>query len=155
MNVESHLRALCKFALGLPAALVLLGCAHDRSEETSPIHYSGRHLYEVYCSACHGLDGHGAGPVQPYITAHAPDLTQISTRNGGKFPQERVFRTVDGQSDSPPPNTRHMPIWGYDLFTGEGDDETAHQQVLDIEHRVVAYVESMQEPAPEPAPAQR
>jgi hypothetical protein len=43
-----------------------------------------------------------------------------------------------------------MPIWGYDLFTGEGDDETAHQQVLDREHRIVTYVESLQEPHPAP-----
>ncbi len=91
--------------------------------------------------------------MQPYIAAHAPDLTQISTRNGGAFPQERVFRTIDGQFDSPTPNARHMPIWGYDLFTGEGDDETAHQQVLDMEHRIVAYVKALQEPTPEVAPA--
>jgi hypothetical protein len=93
--------------------------------------------------------------VQPYIAASPPDLTQIATRNGGAFPKERVFRTIDGQFDSPPPNTRHMPIWGYDLFTGEGDDETAHQQVLDMEHRIVTYVESLQEPPPATAPAQR
>ena len=90
--------------------------------------------------------------MQPYITASPADLTQISTRNGGTFPKERVFRTVDGQFESAPPNTRHMPIWGYDLFTGEGDDETAHQQVLDLEHRIVAYVESLQEPPPGVAP---
>jgi len=83
--------------------------------------------------------------VEPFIAARAPDLTQISVRNDGKFPQERVFRTVDGQFDSPPPNSRHMPIWGYDLFTGEGDDEAAHQQVIDMEHRIVRYVESIQE----------
>jgi len=93
--------------------------------------------------------------VQPYIAARPADLTQISARNGGVFPRERVFRTIDGQFDSPPPDTRHMPIWGYDLFTGEGDDETAHQQVLDMEHRIVTYVESLQEPPPVPAPAQR
>lgn len=146
------MRLLKRFAIALPATLSLFGCVHDRP--VTPAHYSGRHLFEVYCSGCHGLDGHGRGSVQPYIAASPPDLTQISTRNGGVFPKERVFRTVDGQSDSPPPGARHMPIWGYDLFTGEGDDETAHQQVLDIEHRIVTYVESLQEPPPAAAPAQ-
>jgi hypothetical protein len=148
-----HLRSVYRLSITLTAALALVGCAHDRS--ITPAHYSGRHLFEVYCSGCHGLDGHGRGSVQPYIAARPPDLTQISTRNGGAFPKERVFRTIDGQFDSPAPNTRHMPIWGYDLFTGEGDDETAHQQVLDMEHRIVTYVESLQEPPPVAAPAQR
>lgn len=151
MKGEWHVRSLRRFALVLPATLALLGCVHDPVAD-SPAHYSGRHLFEVYCSGCHGPDGHGAGSVQPYIAAHAPDLTQIATRHGGTFPQERVFRTIDGQFDSPPPNARHMPIWGYDLFTGEGDDETAHQQVLDMEHRLVTYVESLQEPPPGPHP---
>jgi len=149
----SLLSLLKRFAIVFPATLSLLGCVHDRP--VTPAHYSGRHLFEVYCSGCHGLDGHGRGSVQPYIAARAPDLTQISTRNGGVFPKERVFRTIDGQFDSPAPNARHMPIWGYDLFTGEGDDETAHQQVLDMEHRIVTYVESLQEPPPAPPPAQR
>jgi hypothetical protein len=90
------------------------------------------------------MDASGGGPAEPYTAARAPDLTQISVRNGGVFPVDRVFRTIDGQFDSPPPNSRHMPIWGYDLFSGEGDDETAHQQVLDAEHRIVKYVESIQ-----------
>jgi len=95
------------------------------------------------------LDAQGAGPVTPFTTARAPSLTQIAARNGGAFPAERVFRTVDGQFESPPPNTRHMPIWGYELFTGEGDDEAAHQRVLDIEHRIVNYLQTIQETTPQ------
>jgi hypothetical protein len=38
-----------------------------------------------------------------------------------------------------------MPIWGYELFTGEGDDQAAHQSVLDIEHRIVRYLQTIQE----------
>jgi hypothetical protein len=130
------------------AAGFLCGCVQNPSAD-STAGYSGRRLYLVYCSGCHGMDATGAGPVEPYTSAQAPDLTRIAVRNGGEFPAERVFRTVDGQFDSPPPNSRHMPIWGYDLFTGEGDDETAHQQVLDMEHRIVTYVESIQERTPQ------
>jgi hypothetical protein len=96
------------------------------------------------------LDADGTGPVEPFTSAHAPDLTRIAARNGGTFPAEQVFRTVDGQFESPPPNTRHMPIWGYELFTGEGDDQAAHQRVLDIEHRIVKYLQSIQQTEPQP-----
>jgi hypothetical protein len=101
-------------------------------------------------SSCHGLNADGDGPVQPFLAARAPDLTRIAVRNGGTFPAEQVFRTIDGQFESPPPNTRHMPIWGYELFTGEGDDQAAHHRVLDIEHRIVKYVQSRQEPQAQP-----
>ncbi len=127
----------------------IFGCAHDRGADPQA-HYSGQRLYETYCSSCHGLDADGTGPVEPFTSAHAPDLTRIAARNGGTFPAEQVFRTVDGQFESPPPNTRHMPIWGYELFTGEGDDQAAHQRVLDIEHRIVKYLQSIQQTEPQP-----
>jgi hypothetical protein len=129
--------------------ILLAGCAHDRGAETV-VNGSGRHLYSVYCSSCHGLDARGAGPAQPYIAADAPDLTRIAARNSGSFPKEKVFRTIDGVFDTPAPGTRHMPVWDYELFTGEGDDETAHQQVLDVEHRIVDYLASIQDMTPGP-----
>jgi hypothetical protein len=129
----------------LGAALTLSACVHEPTAD-SPAHYSGERLFETLCANCHGSDGAGNGPAAPYTTGHPPDLTHIAARNGGTFPTEKVFRVIDGQFDSPGPDARHMPIWGYDLFTGEGDDETAHQQVLDMEHRLVEYVGSIQQP---------
>jgi len=128
------------------AALILSACVHQPASD-SPAHYSGERLFETLCANCHGADGTGNGPASPYTTGQPPDLTRVAARNGGTFPAEKVFRVIDGQFDSPPPNSRHMPIWGYELFTGEGDDETAHQQVLDMEHRLVKYVHSIQQPA--------
>jgi len=143
---NAHMDCLrtCILAATLGASLACSACAHDPATG-STAQYSGQRLFEVYCSNCHGADGSGHGPAEPYVTGHPPDLTRISVRNGGAFPAERVFRTIDGQFDSPGPGERHMPVWGYDFFSGEGDDETAHQQVLDVEHRLVKYVESIQE----------
>jgi len=132
--------------VALGAALALSACMHEAVPD-SPVNYSGKRLFETLCANCHGLDGTGNGFTAPYTTGHPPDLTGIAARNGGAFPAEKVFRTIDGQFDTPGPGARHMPIWGYDLFTGEGDDETAHQQVLDMEHRLVTYVGSIQRPA--------
>ncbi|HEY0341353.1 MAG TPA: cytochrome c, partial [Steroidobacteraceae bacterium] len=120
--------------LVLAAAAIVSGCAHDRLAD-SPARCSGRDLYALYCSSCHGMSGDGVGSVAPFIAAPPPSLTGIAARNGGTFPADRVFRTIDGQVDTLPLGRRHMPIWGYELFDGEGDDETAHQRVLDMEHR--------------------
>ena len=130
----------------IAVALTASGCVHERLTG-SPSHYSGRDLYAVYCSGCHGVDGDGVGSVAPYIAVRPPALTGIAAGNGGTFPTEKVFRIIDGQFDSPPPGTRHMPIWGVrPVYRGE-DDETAHQQVLDMERRIMRCVESIQDGA--------
>jgi hypothetical protein len=37
-----------------------------------------------------------------------------------------------------------MPVWGYEFFTGDGDDQTAHKQAGDMVDRLVEYLESIQ-----------
>jgi mono/diheme cytochrome c family protein len=125
--------------LALPMSLVLLGCAQERSPDAAASK-SAQQLFQSFCSGCHGADGRGAGPLDPSVSGQAPDLTLIAAHSGGLFPRERVFRTIDGQFDSPSPNAHHMPIWGY--------EHDHHQQVLDMEHSLVSYIESLQRPAP-------
>ncbi len=107
--------------------------------------YSGARLYEVFCASCHGLGGHGDGPVSPYIRANVPDITSIALRNGGEFPAEQVYKIIDGQSQRPSHGPRNMPVWGYEFFTGDGDDQTAHKQASDMVDRLVEYLGSIQE----------
>ncbi|NBQ87527.1 MAG: hypothetical protein EBU07_08610 [Betaproteobacteria bacterium] len=75
---------------------------------------SGQRLYETHCASCHGIDGHGAGPMKPYLTTAPSDLTTIARRNGGAFPEQLVWEMIDGRSstDIGPHGSREMPIWG-------------------------------------------
>lgn len=136
----SLLRRLCQMAL----AGSLLACT-TVSHPSGPETYSGARLYEVFCASCHGSQGRGDGPVAPFIKADVPDLTLISARSGGQFPAEQVYRSVDGQSRRPTHGPRHMPVWGYEFFAGDGDDESAHKQAGDMVERLVAYLASIQE----------
>ena len=78
----------------LGAALALSACMHEAASD-SPADYSGKRLLETLCANCHGLDGTGNGFTAPYTTGHPPDLTGIAARNGGIFPAEKGFRTID------------------------------------------------------------
>ena len=56
-------------------------------------------LYMQYCSACHGEQGHGNGPVSRYIAVKIPDLTLLKKTNRGVYPSDQVLSAIDGRRD--------------------------------------------------------
>ncbi|MCP4873505.1 MAG: cytochrome c [Proteobacteria bacterium] len=98
------------FLRGLLVGLTLLaavGC-NSRAEPTP----AGQLLYERHCASCHGADGRGDGPVAVGLTTRPSDLTSIALRNGGKFDDSAVLRTIDGQRAVHAHGPRDMPVWG-------------------------------------------
>ena len=75
----------------LLAPLALMACVPDPH---APV--SGQAAFLESCSACHGEDGTGNGPLAAGLNPHPADLTTISARNGGTFPRDRVMSTIDG-----------------------------------------------------------
>ncbi|MEO8601346.1 MAG: c-type cytochrome [bacterium] len=71
-----------------------------------------RAAYFKYCSACHGLDGRGHGPVANSLQPPPSDLTQLARRNGGTFPVERVRTRIDGRQQLAAHGPAAMPVWG-------------------------------------------
>jgi mono/diheme cytochrome c family protein len=110
-----------------------------------PHEYSGVRLYQVYCSSCHGLTGHGDGPVEPLLKHGVPDLTKLSQRNGGKFPAERVRQMIDGRSMPSAHGAREMPVWGFEFYGSNAPNEQlARKQADDTIHRLVDYLRTIQ-----------
>ena len=52
----------------------------------------GKFEYQSNCAVCHGSDGKGAGAFVDFLKATPPDLTQLTKKNGGVFPLERVLQ---------------------------------------------------------------
>jgi mono/diheme cytochrome c family protein len=104
----------------------------------------GERLYQVSCSGCHGANARGNGPVAPLIGAPVPDLTLLAARRGGSFPADEVFQIVDGQADLTAHGPRHMPVWGYEFFGDDPDDEAAHRQATEKIERLVRFLQSIQ-----------
>lgn len=70
----------------------------------------GRDIYEAYCTACHGSDGRGGGPIAAELPVAPPDLTRLAAENGGVFPSSRVMAKIYGYPGDYP--IQVMPEFG-------------------------------------------
>jgi len=75
----------------LPALVVLAACAPSEDMPAAP---EGAVLFADNCAACHGYRAEGNVTLVGGQTA--PDLTRISSRNGGDFPRAAVLSQIDG-----------------------------------------------------------
>lgn len=110
---------------------------------------SGQELYDRYCSACHGAEARGDGPVAATLNKPVPNLRRLVAA-GGAFPAAAIREAIDGRSMVIAHGTRQMPIWGYEFWVEEGADITAERDAREIINRLVRYLESIQD-APEDA----
>jgi mono/diheme cytochrome c family protein len=74
---------------------------------------SGKLEFRQYCAQCHGMNAIGDGPVAPALKKKPANLTLLSKKNGGVFPEKEVRDFIDGSKTAASHGTREMPIWGY------------------------------------------
>lgn len=96
-------------------------------------------MFDTYCAVCHGKEGKGNGPAATALAKVPADLTRISARNGGTFPEVRVRRYIEGLDEVAAHGTRDMPMWG-DLFRSLNRD-TAQIRVAAL----ADYLKSLQQ----------
>lgn len=73
----------------------------------------GEFEYKNSCVQCHGADGKGDGPVAQYLRDKPADLTVLKKNNGGVFPVDQLYKTIDGSSSTQAGvHGRDMPLWG-------------------------------------------
>jgi len=142
MNIAGSLRAA--------AVLLLLSigagwASAGRAQLFDAGDLSGEELFGRYCSACHGQEARGDGPVAVALRAPPPNLRQLAERSDGEFPAAAVRQTIDGRAMSGAHGTREMPIWGYEFWVEEGADRPAEQEARRIIDSIVAYLRSIQE----------
>jgi hypothetical protein len=103
-----------------------------------------------YCAACHGVGAKGDGTIGEFLTLAVPDLTELSKRNGGQFPEARVTEVIDGRAEVKVHGMRDMPVWG-DWFDAEAAspdiDRKARELIVnDRIASLVLYLKSIQAP---------
>ncbi|MGE0815375.1 MAG: c-type cytochrome [Vicinamibacterales bacterium] len=81
----------------------------------------GAGMFNAYCASCHGLDARGTGPAAKALTKAPADLTKITARNGGTFPEIKIKRYIEGADEIAAHGSRDMPVWG-SLFRSIGRD---------------------------------
>jgi mono/diheme cytochrome c family protein len=73
---------------------------------------SGQQMFGEYCAVCHGKDAKGGGPAADALKKRPADLTQLSRKNGGKFPELQVMNFITGDEVVAAHGSRDMPVWG-------------------------------------------
>jgi mono/diheme cytochrome c family protein len=127
---------------GMASAMVTimvyaLGAASARAQP-----YSGSSDYQLYCVSCHGVDARGDGVIAKSLKKRPADLTQISQRSGGVFPDEKVFKAIDGRQPAHAHNATDMPAWGEVLAKSSGS-VGAENAAARIE-ALVKYLQTLQ-----------
>lgn len=129
-----------------PALLlaVLMYALPARSADTAS---TGKQDFDANCASCHGRDGKGHGEALYVIPqVKPPDLTALSKENGGVFPTDRVYKSIDGRNGIPSHERFDMPFWGT-TFQREGQEFTPASEAAVRARimKIVDYVKSIQE----------
>jgi mono/diheme cytochrome c family protein len=129
--------------LALAVAVVVSASAQIGNHRQPPIRpVEGASIFRKNCAACHGLDGRGNGPVSKTLKRGVPDLTGLSQRNGGAFPDIHVRTTILFGADDliPAHGSKEMPIWGPIFHEIEFDQDLCNVRL----ENVTKYLESIQ-----------
>jgi mono/diheme cytochrome c family protein len=105
--------------------------------------YSGSADYQVFCSSCHGAAAKGDGVIAKSLPKRPADLTQLTVRNKGVFPQDKVVKTIDGRDGTSAHGNSDMPAWG-DVFAKSTESLGAEASTSRIAE-LVSYLKSLQE----------
>lgn len=105
-----------KLSLSLTALTLMAGVSYA---QTSKIDL-GKQESQENCAVCHGANGKGGGPYVEFLRKGVPDLTQLTKSNGGVFPVNRMYETIEG-ANVPSHGSRDMPIWGLDYRIKAGE----------------------------------
>jgi mono/diheme cytochrome c family protein len=101
------------------AAIALATCAALGAQniEKATIQHtppgSGQEMFAEYCAVCHGMDGKGNGPAAASLKKRPADLTQLTRKNNGTFPELHVMNFISGEENIASHGSRDMPMWGH------------------------------------------
>ena len=115
----------------IPIAFALIPLVSANAEE------AGERTYMAYCALCHGT-GTGVGLFADALKKAAPDLTELTKRNGGTFPAGKV-RAVIADGGLSGHGTMRLLSWER-YFKQDTPPERA-DQVID---ELVSYLEKHQ-----------
>lgn len=129
-----------------PELAVLLVLVLGGTAEAQSMSY-GEAEFMSSCASCHGIEARGDGPMLEVLRQRPADLTILQRENGGVFPYNRVFSTIDGRFQVPSHGDREMPIWGRHFI--EEDTKTFGDKAGEIVtderiHELTNYIQTLQ-----------
>lgn len=118
--------------------LMISSCGNTTPQKTDV--EMGHDLYIAYCNFCHGK--YGDSSIADMLKVPPPDLTLISKRRNGVFPDEEIYKIIDGtEAKAAGHGNRDMPIWGETLANSERIDEVMVPKKI---YQIIEYLKSIQ-----------
>lgn len=102
---------------------------------------AGQNIHLRYCAACHGKEARGDGPLASGLSRKPPDLTTLASKNNGKFPFEKVARSIDGRQTPRAHGLPDMPVWGEVFAKTTGTESPTVESAVS---RITHYIWSIQ-----------
>ena len=106
---------------------------------------AGSYTFKTYCASCHGKEAKGDGPLADSLRFRPPDLTLLARRNGGSYPAETIYRTIEGRKPVKGHGGPDMPVWG-DAFKNV-ESGFSDEKVKEKIDGLVEFLKSIQAPA--------
>jgi mono/diheme cytochrome c family protein len=125
--------------------LAVLGVVADLTAQTTGAEAAarGKVTYRIYCRNCHGAEATGDGPLAELLTVAPSDLTRITARHDGEFPEEWMKRVIDGREVVRGHGMREMPVWGLS-FRDPSNPGNQEEEVGARIDQLIAYLKSIQ-----------
>lgn len=145
LDLATALAIAALFVLLLVTAVRAQAQAQSQTQTNDTLYAfgSGAEDFQRHCAACHAVDARGNGPVAPMLMRRPPDLTLLSARNDGDFPDDRVFWIIDGRGEVKAHGPREMPVWGYEFSPATTGLSLAPEAEARI-RRIVDYLKTLQ-----------
>ncbi len=139
---KGHAAKLAIAGAAMVAALLLMPLAAAAQDAPMKQTVPGGEVFRTYCAVCHGTSARGDGPLAASMKRKPANLTEIAKRNGGQYPSDLVFLTIDGRQPVRGHGGPDMPVWG-DAFerSREAGDQARVKAVI---QSLVDYLESIQ-----------
>lgn len=153
------LKALNTFNINFATAFIagcalLLSVASVNALDINEQRKLGEMEFMNNCAACHGKAAKGDGPVASSLTTKPFDLTMISKRYNGKFPEGLVFKIIVGHEVIDSHGDSDVMVWGdrYSSSPIEIDesivyplqDQDTKAMILGRITSLIGYLESIQ-----------
>lgn len=124
------------------AAMLMLPAAASAQDQQPRQTTPGGETFRTYCATCHGSSARGDGPLAASMKQKPANLTELAKRNGGVYPSEMVFKTIDGRTPVRGHGGPDMPAWA-EAFSKSREAGDA-DRVKSVIQSLVDYLESIQ-----------
>ena len=137
--MHAHLRSVVVRGVLPVLGLVISSTAFADDDS---VEAAGKARFMESCAVCHGPQAVGDGPYAALLNKKPANLTLLAKNNGGTFPFNVVYDSIDGRGPNGAHGTKDMPVWGSNWkgANAQGAETAVRGRILET----IIYLRSIQ-----------